>query len=436
MYVVGLIAEYNPFHKGHAFQIQEIRRRLGEKVALVVALSSHFTQRGLPAMMSLSKRAQSAIEGGADLVFLLPQYFSCAEASCFATGGVRLLASTGIVQTIASGSEVPDLQAISQCAQNLLAFHQSGAQPSGSSLRDGLSPFQAEQKRMEEFGFPESLLPFLQKPNSRLSVLYQCAALQLPSGWRKPTFFVTPRLGNSENSDDFSTSSQASAQAIRQQFTLAAQGTPLFESHQLSPSLLEGLSLQIPSNSLSLLLQESNEKGLLLESAFNPFILYELIRGISSDISYRYLDKNLIDYLRSTFRSTEAESELGASTLPADWFQRNATKNYPAGRLRRALLSLFLGIMQDMQEVISDTPGFLYPLAFNHTGRYLLKRMNEKSLIPLISDSSQAQSLASQSNSLRMQIDLERRSASFRSLLCGTSYPAFPPPLYCRWIKR
>ena len=92
MPTVALIAEYNPFHRGHAAQLREIREKLGERCPIVLALSSSFCQRGSIALLSSRRRAEAAVKGGADLVLRLPLAFSLADGESFARGGVRLLA--------------------------------------------------------------------------------------------------------------------------------------------------------------------------------------------------------------------------------------------------------------------------------------------------------------------------------------------------------
>ena len=99
MSVTGIIAEYNPFHTGHAWQIAEIRRQCGP-TPIIVAMSGSFVQRGEPAIFDKWLRAELAVLGGADLVLELPFIFSCRSAEAFAQGGVRLLAATGLTPEV------------------------------------------------------------------------------------------------------------------------------------------------------------------------------------------------------------------------------------------------------------------------------------------------------------------------------------------------
>ena len=107
--MAGIIAEYNPFHRGHRWQIQTLRRLLGADAAVVAVMSGNFVQRGDFAVLEKRARAECALLGGADLVLELPSPWSAATAERFAQGGVALLAATGVVTHLAFGCETGDL---------------------------------------------------------------------------------------------------------------------------------------------------------------------------------------------------------------------------------------------------------------------------------------------------------------------------------------
>ena len=115
MNTIGIIAEYNPFHKGHAHQLQELRRKYPDSTLLVV-MSGDFVQRGTPAIFSKFHRAQWAVMGGADIVFELPSMFAVSSAEYFAAGGVRLLHALGCdaISFGASHTQVEDLVSIAK----------------------------------------------------------------------------------------------------------------------------------------------------------------------------------------------------------------------------------------------------------------------------------------------------------------------------------
>ena len=116
MKVVGIIAEYNPFHNGHLHHLQEsIRLSLADYT--IVVMSGNFMQRGTPALMDKYHRAKAALSCGADLVLELPAYYATGSAEYFALGGISLLDKLGVVSHLCFGSECGDLDFLSKVAQ-------------------------------------------------------------------------------------------------------------------------------------------------------------------------------------------------------------------------------------------------------------------------------------------------------------------------------
>ena len=145
--VAGIVAEYNPFHRGHAHQIAETRRLLGDDCAVLCVMSGDFVQRGDAAVFDKFERAEAAVRGGADLVLELPLRWSLSSAEGFARGAVSLLAASGVVTHLSFGSETGELAPLQHAADGL----RDGAL--GELLRDalkqGLSFPAARQKALE-----------------------------------------------------------------------------------------------------------------------------------------------------------------------------------------------------------------------------------------------------------------------------------------------
>ena len=130
MSICGIVAEYNPFHEGHAYQISEIKRQGAKEV--IVVMSSSFVQRGEVAILPPRVRAKAALLGGADLVLAMPVLFSCAAAPSFAFGGIASLLATGLVDEISCGSESGNLSSVMALAR--LLFQESA--PLKQALQD------------------------------------------------------------------------------------------------------------------------------------------------------------------------------------------------------------------------------------------------------------------------------------------------------------
>ncbi len=158
--IIGIVAEYNPFHKGHLFHLGKARENKND--AVVVVLSSYFTQRGEPAVMSKWDRAEAALGAGVNLVLELPAFFSCHNAGIFAAGAVDILAATGMVETLSFGMEQPEFDPApildilvhepSHFKDNLkkklnsgFSYVKAGLRPWKKSTRDGGFRFAAEQ---------------------------------------------------------------------------------------------------------------------------------------------------------------------------------------------------------------------------------------------------------------------------------------------------
>ena len=118
MKIVGLIAEYNPFHNGHQYHIEKAKEITGADYAIVV-MSGNFVQRGMPAIMPKHLRCKSALSAGASLVIELPVVYSTSSAEQFAYGAVSLLNKLGCVDSICFGSECGSVDKLNQIADIL-----------------------------------------------------------------------------------------------------------------------------------------------------------------------------------------------------------------------------------------------------------------------------------------------------------------------------
>ena len=116
--VLGIIAEYNPFHNGHLYQIEEAKRKTGAQYVIAV-VSGNFTQRGNTSLINKWQKAQMAIENGVDIVLELPTIYSLSSAENFAEGAIKILDSLKIVVTLCFGTETGDFAALNNIANVL-----------------------------------------------------------------------------------------------------------------------------------------------------------------------------------------------------------------------------------------------------------------------------------------------------------------------------
>ncbi len=169
MKACGIICEYNPFHSGHAYQIQRIRQMTGMPV--VCAMSGDFTQRGQGACMDKLKRAKTAVCNGADVVLEIPFPFCSMSANGFASSGVYILAKSGLCSHFAFGSECADIDLLTQISQILLS---DGFEKSVSEYQKcfpALSYARARSAVIEE-KYGTKYAQVLTSPNDILAVEY------------------------------------------------------------------------------------------------------------------------------------------------------------------------------------------------------------------------------------------------------------------------
>ena len=175
MKLAGIIAEYDPFHNGHAWQLAQARALGAERVA--VAMSCGLTQRGALPLLPETVRVRAALTCGADFVFALPAPCAGAGAVAFARAGVRLLSAAGC-DTLVFGAETPDAALLMQAARVLLCADYRAALK--AQLADGARNFAAARQAAVEALCPGTpLAALLDKPNNNLAVEYCKAILEL-----------------------------------------------------------------------------------------------------------------------------------------------------------------------------------------------------------------------------------------------------------------
>jgi len=166
--IAGIVCEYNPFHKGHEYQIAETRRILGADSGIVCVMSGDFVQRGEFAVFPKHARAKAAVKCGADLVVELPVPWAAASAEKFALGAVSVLAGSGVCSHLSFGSETGDISGLEETV-GILSDPKINEKIAGY-LQDGISYAAARQKAAEEIAGKN--IGHLKSPNDILAVEY------------------------------------------------------------------------------------------------------------------------------------------------------------------------------------------------------------------------------------------------------------------------
>jgi len=167
---LGIITEYDPYHKGHAYFLEEAKRLSGADRTIAV-MSGAFVQRGEPAMLDKYLRAEAAVRNGVDLVVEMPFAYGATGPENFARGGVRLLSALGVVDTIAFGSESANIEPMKELARALAFESAELSQQITLELAKGIT-FPAARHAAVETEFGKEAADMLIKPNDILGVEY------------------------------------------------------------------------------------------------------------------------------------------------------------------------------------------------------------------------------------------------------------------------
>ena len=329
MKIVGIICEYNPLHRGHTKQFEMIRSLLGDDTVIVCLMSGNFVQRGAPAIIDKSLRAQAAVCCGADLVLELPVTYALSSAEGFAAGGVRPLC--GFCDYLCFGAESADVQALTQTARALLS---SDFPPMLRRQLDcGKSFPAARQAALEEMGLDGALLSL---PNNILAVEY-CKAMLSSGCTMKPLPIQRGGDYHDETPDD----ENPSATAVRKLMA---------ESADWSSYVPEG-SRHIFRNA-SLHTIAAGERAILSK-----------LRTMT-DEEFEALPYGSEGLWRKFMHACRSEATL-ESIIAA-----TKSKRYTRTRIDRMVMCAFLGI--SLQDFLSPVP-YTRVLAFNDRGRAVLK---------------------------------------------------------------
>ncbi len=209
MKVCGIIAEYNPFHLGHLRQIEYVKNVL-KADKIIVVMSGNFTQRGEPAVINKYLRAKHAINAGADLVVELPTVFSVANAETFATGAVKILLSTGVVNTICFGVESGDKESYISLAKAMLNESKEFKATLKKYLETGVSLAKARFNAVKELNLPDADEKLISSPNNILGLEYVKALMKFNAQVQ-----IEPMVRDGEHNDEKLYKGITSASSIR-----------------------------------------------------------------------------------------------------------------------------------------------------------------------------------------------------------------------------
>lgn len=349
MQVCGVICEYNPFHKGHALHLEKARALSGADY-IVCAMSGSVTQRGTFARHDKWTRAHMALENGADLVIELPVRFSGAPAEEFASGGVQLLSSLGVVTHLSFGCEAQALPVLKPAAKLLSQESPAFREALRAHLASGLPYPRARALAAQQVSGEENLDKLIALPNASLAVEYLRA---LPEG-----IAPVPVVRDGSGYHDLHLAELSSATAIRAALDRG--------------DLLQALAA-VPSAQL---LKQAQLRGdYHEEEALTQALLYRLrtmtagelaqIAGVEEGLEHRFL---------AAAKAACTRDELILAVK---------SKRYTYARLSRICQNILLGVTKDFVQK-NAAPSYVRVLGFRRNAQGLLRAIKENASIPLV----------------------------------------------------
>ncbi|MDD2619605.1 MAG: nucleotidyltransferase [Syntrophomonadaceae bacterium] len=368
MAVLGIVAEYNPFHNGHLYLINKAKEEQTFD-AIIVVMSGDFLQRGEPAVCDKWSRAEMALNCGADLVIELPFYFAARSAYNFARGAIQLLHRTGVVSYLAFGAENADLPGLKTIARIIAREPEEFKAILKLHLASGQSFALARSLALQEYAakIQSDLQQTLQGPNNILAIEY----LHVIDKEKLPlTPLVISRTGSSYHSTELT--GHSSATAIRQALL----------SHVHGDEINDKVISSMPVPCLKILQREITGGRAPVRAEFlEQTILYKLRTSSALALADIYEISEGLEY-----RIKAAANSCGSL---GNLRQGIKSKRYSLSRINRILLySLFDLSKNQVNSFDKEGPLYMHILGFSAKGQKILQKIKIKSQLKIFSRSS------------------------------------------------
>lgn len=383
MNVCGIICEYNPFHKGHRYHIEETRNRFGAS-HIVAVMSGNFTQRGDIAVVDKYKRTETALKNGVDLVIELPVQYALSSAEQFAQGAVYLLNALGCVDMLSFGSECGNIDLLKETAGAV--YYTQDSEEFEKHLKNGLPYPAALQKAMEKY-YTDDVIDTLATPNNTLAIEY-IKALDTFASPIKPV--TVKRFGVAHDEDADNMSETLSASQLRKM---------IYDAQDISTFAPE--------------CDFSNTASILnIETA-----ILSKLRSMSK-ASIEKTPNVLMGLENRIYKAAQVSTSLN------ELYFLIKTKRYTLARIRRIILSAFLGITKSDLKI---NPSYVKILGMNGKGKEILSKADcELPVNTSLSQLSQASDNAKKQAKLEERCDNQYALALNKKQPCGLSFTAKP----------
>jgi UPF0348 protein teth514_1733 len=350
--VLGIIAEYNPFHNGHMYHLQKAKEQSGAQYCICV-MSGNFVQRGNTSIVNKWKKAEMALLNGVDLVIELPTIYSVASAEGFSLGAIKLLNNLKIVDAISFGTETSDFAALNNISSIVNEEPMKYKSILNSELKKGLSfPKARENALMLYLNDNKRYDNILNTPNNILAIEYLKALKKIKSTVQ-PIPVKREKVYYNDNVivDEF-----ASATAIRK----------LLKNEEFSE-----IRKVVPKSTYQILKKETELGNVVLDlSRYEKEIIYNLRRMTVSEIAeLPDVNEGLEHSLKNAANYSNDITNL---------INIVKTKRYTVTRIQRILICALLGITKRDVGMAKKTEPYIRVLGFNEKGKELISRINKQ----------------------------------------------------------
>ena len=347
--VLGIVAEYNPFHNGHLYHLEQAKKITGSNYTVAI-ISGNFTQRGSTSLFDKWSKAKTALQCGVDLVIELPVLYSISSAENFADGAIKILDSLKVLDYIAFGAETANVDILNSIADVLLREPKEYKSLLSQELQKGISFPKARQNALVAYlNDSRKYATVLSSPNNILGVEY-LKALKKYRSRIKPIAIERYEAGYN---DLGYTANIASATAIR---------------NMVKNNGFEILKNLMPAPSYATLMEAIKNGHLVPDlSVFEKQIIYNLRRMSTSQITQLPdVSEGLEFALKNTANS--------CSNL-VDFLNIIKSKRYTSTRIQRILLYSLLGITKKDMDLSKKVQPYVRVLGFNERGKFLLSEI-------------------------------------------------------------
>jgi predicted nucleotidyltransferase len=371
MRVAGLVVEYNPFHNGHLYHLQETQKKI--MPALVIAvMSGNFLQRGEPALISKWRRTKLALEAGIDIVIELPYAYATQRAQIFAWGAVSLLDDLGVTD-LCFGSENGDITPFYNTLHQVKENQDLHAHYLKTYLKEGHSYPKAESLAFQALGLDLRETIDLSQPNNILGYHY-IEAIEKLGGRIKGHTIIRTETGYHD--PNLPQSSIASATAIRKHL-------------RSKPNDWETITRYLPSYTAATLFEAAKNHELRGWEDYFPFLKYRLITDPTDALRHIYEAEEGLENRMKRY--------VGEATTFNTFMNALKTKRYTWTRLQRLLTHTLTHATKEEMHAASllERPGYLRLLGMSKKGQAYLNQIKGHLRIPIISRLGQEKDLPS-----------------------------------------